>query len=148
VDWKSVDTNVIAPIGVDTFQLIDACFAASLLPEKYEANPSTWDSRGKFDVISSASRIVEAGSGNQAFTKAVIWVLAPPRGEPAVAFTPRSLFDAIPIQGVAFATLIGDYGLVDAIISDRFTPEYFEYASAGVETKKIAPLGCGTESSG
>jgi len=146
VDWASIDSNIIAPTGVDTLEIIDSCYAAGFLPPfgQFDTNfPASWQGRGAFSVIASASSSRLSAANELAFTKAVIFTLAVPEGQVPSSFTPASLFDAIPVPGEAFAKIIGDKGLLDAMISDEYIPEYFEKAtSIEIPLRKIAPLSC------
>lgn len=146
VDWASIDSNIIAPTGVDTLEIIDSCFAAGFLPPfgQFDANyPASWQGRGAFSVIAAASSSNIALANRMAFTKAVIFTLAVSEDQVPSSFTPASLFDAIPIPGVSFATITKDTGLLDALISNSYVPEYFELAtSIDIPLRKIAPLSC------
>ncbi|KAH8802953.1 hypothetical protein F5884DRAFT_491125 [Xylogone sp. PMI_703] len=145
VDWKSIDTNIIAPSGVDVLQIIDSCYSGGFLPSTGEVSPASWGGRGAFSAITSASSENVAGVNQLAFTKAVINTLAPADGDIPSNFTASSLFDALPLPGVPFAQILRDTAMVNAMISDNYIPQFFELAtSITLPLFKIAPLSCST----
>lgn len=141
VDWKSIDTNIIAATGVDTFQLIDACHAASFLPKPEEEIPDSYNGRGAFSVISASSAETVAGANQEAFTKAVIHTLAPNDCGIPANFTPASLWRALPAANQAFAEVISDTGLRDAILKGEYRPEFYELGTTiSTDSRKIGYL--------
>jgi hypothetical protein len=143
VDWKSIDTNIIAATGVDTFQLIDACHAASFLPSTLEAIPDTYNGRGAFSVIAASSAETIAGANQEAFTKAVIHTLAPADGALPANFTPSSLWRALPVVNEAFAELVKDGVMQNAILDGTYKPEFYEQVTTiSTDTRKIGALSC------
>ncbi len=150
VDWKDIDNTVIAPTGIDTLQIIDACYSQSSTPGPKEAAPDDWVNRGTLAVLASAAS--DSGSGNPsagvnevAFTKAVAFTLDPALDGvgnrlPAVAFTPSSLWGALPLVDAAFSVLIKDNKMKKAMVDGLYTPKYYELVTYAEETRKIAPL--------
>jgi hypothetical protein len=143
VDWKSIDSNIIAGTGVDTFQLVDACHAASFLPSTSEGVPDTYNGGGALSVIAASSAETVAGVNQLAFTKAVIHVLAPADGALPASFTPASLWRALPVVNEAFAEILMDGVMQDAILKGSYKPEFYEQATTiSTDSRKIGILNC------
>ncbi|PTB48754.1 hypothetical protein M431DRAFT_487477 [Trichoderma harzianum CBS 226.95] len=148
VDWGSIDANIITPTGVDTFQIIDTCFAGSFVAASNDIDPASFKGRAGFSVIASASASSTAGANQLAFTKAVINTLAPADGALPANFTPSSLFNALPVVGQTYAKITLDQVEVDAMISGSYRPQFYELGTTiGVpgtapNTHKIGYLSC------
>ncbi|KAM6477455.1 hypothetical protein HDV62DRAFT_395139 [Trichoderma sp. SZMC 28011] len=147
VSWSSIDANIIAPTGIDTFQIVDACFAGGFVATSKDIAPDSWAGRAAFSAIASASACSVAGANQLAFTKAVIHTLAPADGALPPSFTPTSLFNALPRVNRAYAQLTGDSQEVNAIISGNYVPQLYELGTTipplGTgPTRKIAALDC------
>jgi len=143
VDWKSIDTNIIAATGIDTFQIVDACHAASFIPSTSEVVPDTYNGRGAFSAIAASSSETVAGVNQFAFTKAVIHTLAPADGALPANFTPASLWRALPVVNEAYAELIKDGVMQNAILQGSYKPEFYERATTiSTDSRKIGILSC------
>lgn len=142
MDWKSIDTNIIAGTGIDTFQIIDACYAGSSLPTPEDENLATYSGRGAFDAMMAANAISAAGINELAFTKAVIYTLAPADGAVPANFTPASLYRALPVVNQAFAEITGDGDMKSAMLSGAYEPQFFSKAYTAPAKRKISVVSC------
>jgi hypothetical protein len=139
VDWRRILRDVVVPMKIDTFVINDSCFAASAVPQPEVLPPDDVISTSNLWVISAASAFTPAGSGRAAFTKAVIYTLAPAPGQRPISFTPFSLFRALPELGVEYATVQGQTYDAQAIISGSYVPKFFVLYSAGPRTIQQLP---------
>jgi hypothetical protein len=150
VDWGAIDGSIIAPTGIDTLQIIDSCYSLGFTPSITETTPDDFAGRGALAVLASAASDTEtgnplAGANQVAFHKAISFVLEPPLDAagnrfPALAFTPDSLFRALPVVDQAFSIFIDDTEMTNAIVSGLYTPKFYELAIYIDIKRKIAPL--------